>query len=121
MTTSIEDFSVTVAILDSSGALVGLERTEDPTGRVIVVDEVDLPLNGTYKWDPRGSCFVPLGHGFGRPQKPPVSDAYALFSVVQSLGDAAPQPARLWAAWFRDNVQRREEEGILARSRKQKG
>jgi len=104
----------TVAKLDKKGFLIGLKKLrkkEKPKDNDVVVDdECDLPHDGSYKWNAKAKAFVPLGHGFGRPERPPVSEAKVLYLIAQKLGKDMPQEVRDWCTWYETNIKRREEE-----------
>lgn len=102
-----------VAILDDDKRLVGTKRKARPgKDDVVLPDNCDLTTDGMYKWD--GTCFVPLGHGFGPVvAKPPFSESSVLYLLVVALGDKAPHPAREWADWYAENLKAREAELAL--------
>lgn len=102
-----------VAVLDQNRRLTGFKPKARPgKDDVVVPDNCDLAADGRYKWD--GSCFVPLGHGFGPVvAKPPFSESSVLYLLVVELGDKAPHPARTWADWYAMNLKVREEELAL--------
>lgn len=99
-----------VAVLDENHCLVGTKRKKKPgDADVVLPDGCDLPTDGSYVW--RHGAFWPLGTGFERVAvRPPVSDDYALFDVIRSLGDKAPPRAREWADWYDAYIRTREEE-----------
>lgn len=108
-----------VAVLDKRGYLVGDAKLRGnqklPAGGV-EMDPGDLPLDGTYKWDPENRAFVPLGHGFPRiVSKPPVSETMVLYHIVRALGKKLPAEARAWADWYEANLRQRDEETALHR------
>lgn len=104
----------TIAKLDKKGRLIGLKKLKGKAkpreGDVEVDDECDLPHDGTYKWDAEAGAFIPLGHGFGCPARPPISEAKVLYLIAQELGKKMPQEVRDWCTWYENNMQRREEE-----------
>ncbi len=118
-----------IAVFDEKKRLFGTKRKARPgkddvilpdncdlQDDVILPDNCDLPTDGSYKWD--GTCFVPLGHGFGPVvAKPPFSESSVLYLLVVALGDGAPHPAREWADWYAENLKVREEELALRHSK----
>lgn len=100
-----------IAKFDNEGRLVGYRTVTKVTkDQVEVPDNCDLPTDGTYRWD--GKSFVPLGHGYGKPARPPVASDYAVFLMMKSwLNDATP-PAecRAWVEWYEKNLAKRNEE-----------
>lgn len=110
----------TIALLDPEGRLVGLDYKPDPEPNDLVVDDgIDLPLDGTYKWD--GHTFVPLGHGFGPiSYRPPISETRALYLIIQTLGDTAPTDLLRWAVWYEAVLKKRDEETAVARQKAKK-
>lgn len=108
-----------VAVLDGRGRLIGLKRKARPSpDDFLLPNGCDLPLDGSYKL--MGKCFVPLGHGFGKPMRPPVSVEAVLNSMIQALSDlapdAVPHEAQEWAEWYQKNLKVREDEGNIAHS-----
>ncbi len=108
-----------IAVLDANKRLTGTKMAMKPgQDAVLLPDGCDLPMDGSYKWD--GTCFVPLGHGFGPVvARPPVSETTVLYHLIDALGDKAPHPAREWADWYVENLKVRDEE-ISRRTRKPK-
>ncbi len=108
-----------VAILDKNKRLTGFKSKSRPgKDDVVVPDNCDLETDGSYKWD--GTCFVPLGHGFGPVvARSPISEAAVLYLLVDALGGGAPHQAREWADWYAENLKVREEEQAI-RTRKPK-
>ena len=100
-----------IAKLDKNNHLIGYNQKSKPSAKDVVVDdECDLPPDGTYKWDGESGAFVPVGHGFGRPKKAPISNDRVLYHIVQWMGSDAPQEVRDWASWYDENMKRRDEE-----------
>lgn len=104
----------TVAILDEKRRLVGLRKLkakEKPRDdEVLVDDRCDLPTDGTYKHDEDREAFMPLGRGFPRVRRAPVSDSRVLYLMAKQLGKDMPQEVRDWVSWYEDNLNRRDEE-----------
>lgn len=108
---------VHVAKLDQQGALIGVETVTREEAisqnRIIVNKNIDLPMDGTYKWVPGVKAFYPLGFGFAKPTRPPVDRDHAFYSLIrmlQSQGIGVGEEAQLWADWFQANDLRRTEE-----------
>ncbi len=102
-----------IAVFDANKRLTGTKMVSNPgKDAVLLPDGCDLPMDGSYKWD--GTCFVPLGHGFGPVvARPPISETAVLYLLVDALGDDAPHQAREWADWYEENLKVREEEQAL--------
>ena len=111
--------SVLIAVLDKNGHLVGTRRDEPNADDVVLPDDCDLPLNGTYKWMPDQKCFMPLGTGFPRvAAKPPVSETQVLYLLASAIGEELlPKEVQDWMRWYEKNLKKREEE-LQARARK---
>ena len=93
----------TVAVLVSS-RLTGLKQIKKPKAEDVVVDDgIDLPLDGSYKWNPEQECFEPLGHGFGQPKPCPVPDTLVLYNVAKALPDPS-QEVSDWCDWYEKNM-----------------
>ncbi len=106
-----------VAVLDGKGRYIGTKLKAKPgPDDFLLPHGCDLPTDGSYKL--QGGCFVPLGHGFGKPMRSPVSVEAVLNSMIQALTDlapdAVPHEAREWAEWYRENLKAREDEGNVA-------
>lgn len=109
----------TIARLDDNDRLIGYKKlgkkVKTPDGAIVVDDGCDLPTDGTYKWDQKHNCFMPLGHGFGKPNRAPIPDIQALYLVALTV-DNPPQELRDWMKWYEDNLKQAHEElGIRAR------
>lgn len=94
----------TIAILDEKSRLVGLRKLDKemraPEGAVVVVDECDLPHDGTYKWVPKDECFMPVGHGLGKPGPAPISTETVVLLLAANM-DNPPQEVLDWMKWYR--------------------
>ena len=94
----------TIAILDKNARLVGLRklssRKKVHKGAVEVVDGCDLPTNGTYKWVAEESCFMPVGHGLGKPGPSPISTEQVVFLMAANMNNP-PQEVLDWMEWYR--------------------
>lgn len=105
-----------ISILNKSGHLIGRREADDgelPKQLEVSVDSGDLPLDGSYRFNPVKHCFVPLGHGFKRvSRRAPLSSDLALFHVIRSLGDVVSRRATEWADWYEANQKQRDEESI---------
>ena len=93
-----------VAILDSKNRLIGLrklsKRGKVSKGEVEVADECDLPTDGTYKWMAEDMCFMPVGHGLGKPGPAPISSEQVIFLLASSM-DNLPQEILDWMKWYK--------------------
>ncbi|NIU01075.1 MAG: hypothetical protein GWN01_09165 [Nitrosopumilaceae archaeon] len=103
--------SITIAKLDEKNRLVGIEQVEEPSPNDIVVDSnIDLPLDGSYKYEKEMNAFFPLGYGFGPlSSKSPISNQYALYLIIKNLNNP-PEELKLWASWYELNYKRQDEE-----------
>jgi len=113
---------VTIAKLNSDSFLIGTKKVSEKKAiadkSIIVNDDIDLPLNGTYKWHDTQKCFLPLGHGFDSPKRPPVADALVLYRICQSRKKPHKQ-VREWMNWYEESMLTKHEE--LASARKKHG
>ncbi len=101
-----------VAKLDDDNRLIGYRSVKRLVkGHVEVPDNCDLPTDGTYRWDGEKS-FVPLGHGYGKPPRPPVSSDYAMFLMMKAWvkGSTVPAECVAWVEWYAHNLAKRNEE-----------
>ena len=106
-----------VAVLDDRSRYIGTKLKAKPTqDDFLLPNGCDLPTDGSYKLV--GNAFVPLGHGFGKPMRAPVSTEAVLNSLIQAMTDlapdAVPHEARVWAEWYQKNLKAREDEGNIA-------
>lgn len=94
----------TIAILDEKSRLIGLrplkKGAKAPGDAVVVVDECDLPTDGTYKWMPGDRCFMPVGHGLGKPGPAPISTEEVILLLVADMSNP-PQEILDWVTWYR--------------------
>lgn len=106
----------TIAVL-TDGRLTGLKKVSKPrTTDVVVDDAIDLPLDGTYKWNTTEGCFVPIGHGFGKPKPCPVPDSLVLYQVAKAMKNP-PQETRDWMRWYEANLRAAHEELVVGSSK----
>ncbi len=107
-----------VAELNDKGRLVGLKRgvrkSDLVDGAVLVNPECDLPLDGSYKYSQESRCFVPLGHGFGKPMQAPITESRVLYHIARALEDPHEE-LRQWLAWYETHIAPLHEESIEAR------
>lgn len=106
-----------VAVLDGKGRYIGTKLKARPKPEdFLLPNGCDLPTDGSYKLV--DGCFVPLGHGFGKPMRPPFSSEAVLNSMIQAMTDlapdAVPHEAREWAKWYQQNLKVREDESNTA-------
>ncbi len=94
----------TMAILDSNARLIGLRKLPKQgrgrKGEVEVSDDCDLPTDGTYKWMADDMCFMPVGHGLGKPGPSPISSEQVIFFLAASM-DNPPQEILDWMKWYK--------------------
>jgi len=103
----------TVAVLDGDKRLIGSVKATDG------IDFGDLPLNGSYKYDEEKGQFVPLGFGFCKIKvHQPYSNDFVMRRIIDALGDNAPIEAKEWAAWYDENLRRRDEENAIMRRKR---
>lgn len=91
-----------VGVFDSDNVLVGERAVKRMTSQHVAIG--DLPTNGRYKLV--DGQFVPVGHGFGKPETPPISMDRALFLTIRALvgGLDLPAECRQWADWYEANL-----------------
>lgn len=107
-----------VAKLDAKRCLVGTTRKAKPgKADVVLPENCDLALDGSYKWD--GKKFVPLGHGFGPVVDMPVTTEAALYALIASRGFEVADEASEWAAWYEKHLKARDAELAVARRKRQ--
>ncbi|MEM9681623.1 MAG: hypothetical protein AAF942_00020 [Pseudomonadota bacterium] len=105
-----------IGVLDDQQRLIEYRTVDDdykPNPREVPLpDGCDLPADGTYKWS--GQQFIPLGHGFGKPSKPPVPDIYAIYLTMKAVRDGGPVPeeALLWMDWYEQTLKQQHEESV---------
>lgn len=98
-----------IAVL-SNGYLIGVKQTEVLAAEDVAVDDnIDLPLDGSYRWDSREQCFVPRGHGHCKPISCPVPEPLVMYYLAKATVDA-PQEVRNWQNWYEENLLERHEE-----------
>ena len=88
----------TVAVLDEKGLLWGIEALpeEDAAGRVRVPPNIDLPMDGSYWWDPDAQTFLALSQVAAlQLSKAPVSLDYVTFLWLQSVVRGTPLPGEV--------------------------
>ncbi len=94
----------TIAILDKKSRLVGLrrlgKRAKVPKDAVVVTDECDLPVDGTYKWIPEDEGFMPVGHGLGKPGPAPISTETVVLLLASNMVNP-PQEVLDWIEWYK--------------------
>lgn len=94
-----------IAKLDTNSRLIGIRKlrkgTKVPDDAIIVEDECDLPTDGTYYWNPQDRCFMPLGHGHGRPGPAPVFIDHVIFLMAKAMPNP-PQEVLDWVQWMEE-------------------
>ncbi len=94
----------TIAILDRNSRLVGLRKLSEGeklnNDAVEVSDECDLPVDGTYKWMLDDACFMPVGHGLGKPGPAPVSTEQVVLLLAARMHNP-PQEVTDWMEWYK--------------------
>ena len=108
-----------VAVFDSRGRYIGTKLKAKPApDDFLLPNGCDLPTDGSYKR--AGKEFVPLGHGIGKPKRPPISTEAVLFEMIRALTDLAPDAVptnvRKWANWYQQYQD--ECEGEIKEARK---
>ena len=102
---------IQIAKLDKDGRLVGYKQVKKVTAdHVVVPTGCDLPADGSYRWD--GKAFVPRGHGYGKPPRPPVASDYAVFLMMRALleGKSLPAECQDYVTWYEAALAKRNEE-----------
>lgn len=104
----------TIAILDDAKRLVGTKKVKNPKeDDLVVTDKIDLPLDGTYKWDGDAKAFVPLGHGFKRIQPAPCPEALVTYQLAKATRNPSKE-IREWMTWYEENLLVRHQEAVAA-------
>jgi len=103
----------TIAVLNDTFYLIGYrklgKKAKVPEGAIVVPDGCDLPADGSYKWVAAEECFLPLGHGFGKPERAPVPDVQVLYLLAMAM-DNPPAEVSAWAKWYEKNLKQAHEE-----------
>jgi len=104
---------VLVAKLDKDKRLIGFLKKSKAGKNDIVITEgpdptCDLACDGRYKWD--GETFMALGHGFGKPERPPIPETKVLRLIVEAIRDKVPKEVQDWADWYDTNMSKQQEE-----------
>lgn len=93
-----------IAILDKNARLIGFRKlSKNGKAReddVEVVDECDLPTDGTYKWMAEDSCFMPVGHGLGKPGPSPIPTEQVIFILASKMKNP-PKEILDWMKWYK--------------------
>ncbi len=93
-----------IAILDKNARLIGLRKLSGEEewceGTVGVPDGCDLPTDGTYKWMADDACFMPVGHGLGKPGPAPISTEQVIFLLAADM-DNPPREVLDWMEWYK--------------------
>lgn len=100
-----------IAILDKDQRLIGYRKVKKVTkDHVVVPDSCDLPTDGSYRWN--GEAFMPRGHGYGKPPRPPVASDYAVFLMMRAFlkGEPLPHECQDYVNWYEDVLAKRNEE-----------
>lgn len=94
-----------VAVLDKDYHLVGYMKKAKPTKTDVVVDDnCDLPVDGTYYWLADDGAFFPVGRGLGKPKRAPIPDHKAQYLIAKTLYDTMPQEVKDWVDWYEQQI-----------------
>ncbi|MEG3078465.1 hypothetical protein R3F64_01175 [Halomonas sp. 5021] len=87
-----------IAVLDEKGLLIGSKQKAKPAKGDVECG--DLPCDGSYRL--MEGAFIPVGHGLGKPGRPPVSPYHALCLMIRAVEKGSPLPDEClaWADWF---------------------
>lgn len=99
---------ITVARLDDKNRLIGYRRVaKKGKNHIVVPTNCDLPTDGSYRWD--GKCFVPRGHGYGQPSRPPIMFDYAVYLMMKALirEKLLPAECEAYVEWYQKNLAQR--------------
>jgi hypothetical protein len=105
------------AVIDAAKVYRGMKNDNDtiPDGWTWLegIKSCDLEP-GKYKWD--GKSFIPIGHGFGKPEKGRIPDDYAVFLGLKALINGEPIPPEVteWLDWYESNIAPRHAEKLSA-------
>ena len=93
-----------IAILDKNARLIGLrklsKKAKIPLDAVTVPDGCDLPTDGTYKWMAKEACFMPVGHGLGKPGPSPIPTEQVVFLLASNMKNP-PKEVLDWMEWYK--------------------
>ena len=102
----------TIAVLKNN-FLEGIKVVETTSEEDIIVDPaIDLPMDGTYKWDSESKSFIPKGHGFGRPEICPVSSPLVMYRLSKQIPGTPHPDVLLWQQWYEKNLLQAHKESI---------
>lgn len=117
----------TICELDVDGKLIAKREVDDTTDvgdALAFPGEVDLPADGSYRWDHAARAFEPAEQEvMERPGAPPAPAAYILHLALLSLkrrldmDDLFPAEVEDWIAWYGEE-QRAQDELRVARTRR---
>lgn len=94
-----------IAVLDKNNCLVGYKKKAKPSKTDVVVDDnCDLPVDGTYYWLAADAAFFPVGRGFGKPKRPPHTDHHTMYLIAKTLIDTMPQEVKDWVDWYEQEI-----------------
>ena len=105
------------AVIDAAKIYRGMKGANAslPEGWARVDSIISCDLEpGKYKWN--GNAFIPLGHGFGKPQAGRVPDDYAVFLAIKSMINGEPIPTEVseWADWYEKTIAPRHAEKLAS-------
>ncbi len=98
--------SFKIAVLDEKdNRLTGYKTKAKPTKDDVVVDDnCDLPVDGTYYWLADESAFFPVGRGLGKPKRPPIPEHKVQYLIAKTLIDDMPQEVKDWVEWYEQQI-----------------
>lgn len=103
-----------VAMLDRLDRFIGVEDVPDEEvgDRIVVPPDIDLPTDGSYRWDKSARAFVPVAQAAASmAQVPPIPEDYAIFLTLRALlnGDEIPADVRQYVDWYEAYMRSRAE------------
>ena len=103
-----------VAMLDTLGRFIGIEDVpEGEVGdRIVVPPDIDLPDDGSYRWDQQTRAFVSVVQASAsQAQMPPIPESYAMYLALRALVDGQPIPdeVRQYVDWYTQYMRARAE------------
>jgi hypothetical protein len=103
-----------VAVLDELNRFIGIEVVpeEEVDGRIVVPPDIDLPDDGSYRWDKPSQAFVSVVQAAAsQAQVPPIPESYAFYLALDALLEGRPIPddCRQYRDWYTRHMRARAE------------
>lgn len=99
---------VRLAVLNQAGVLVDCKEVDEDKVGENDIPIGDLPVgDAAPKYKFRGGQFIPLDHGYGKPEKPPIPSEQVLWHLAKQMGDDAPLEVKTWCTWYEKHRRQR--------------